>query len=100
MQPMPMFPVKSGRSFRDGVDLADAAALRVPDGHARRPGAQMAVVIRPEEDVGNDIAVRDRAEETAHYAKKRAESVIGSMYRPSLYTRMLPEAISSMRMTT
>ena len=32
-------------------------------------------------------------------AKNSLDRVIGSMYLPSLYTRMLPEAISSMSIT-
>ena len=34
------------------------------------------------------------------YAKNSSDRVMGSMYLPSLYTRMLPEAISSMSITS
>ena len=69
---------------RDGMDLPLAAALAAPDRHAGVPGAEVAVVVRPEEHVQHHIAVRDRAEESAHYAKNSSDRVIGSMYLPSL----------------
>ena len=68
----------------DGVDLPAAALLPVPDGHAAVARAEMAVIVRPEKHVHDHIAAGHRAEEAAHYAKKSSESVIGSMYWPSL----------------
>ena len=84
----------------NAVDLPLEAVLPVPDGHPRVAGPQMGMVIGPEKDVQHHIAVRDRAEKAAHYAKNSWDRVMGSMYSPFLYTRMLPEAISSMSMTS
>ena len=42
------------------------------------------MIVRAEEDVHHNVAVGDRAEETAHYAKNSPDRVIGSMYCPSL----------------
>lgn len=41
------------------------------------------MIVRAEEDIQRDIAVRDRAEKAPHYAKNSSESVMGSMYFPS-----------------
>ena len=68
----------------DGMDLPLIAALVAPDHHAGVPGTQMAVVVRSEEHVQHHIAVGNRAEITAHQAKNSLDSVMGSMYLPSL----------------
>ena len=74
MQPMPMQPAKSGRSFskrvRKGV-LAMEWISRVQPlsrlhRHAGAACAQVAVIVRAEEDVHHNIAVGNRAEEAAH----------------------------------
>lgn len=49
---------------------------------------------------GTDVAALRVLIALKAYAKKSSERVIGSIYSPSLYTRMLPEAISSIRMTS
>jgi len=38
------------------------------------------MIVRAEEDIQRDIAVRDRAEKAPHYAKNSSESAMGSMY--------------------
>ena len=68
----------------DGVDLPVKAVFPAPDRHPGVAGAEMAVVVGAEEDIQDHVAPGDGAEETAHYAKKRRESVIGSTYSPSL----------------
>ena len=67
----------------DVVDLPLEGAA-IAHGHAAPAGAQMGVVIHPEENVKTDVAVGDRAEKPAHYAKNSSERVMGSMYFPSL----------------
>ena len=44
-------------------------------------------------------ASMDEGGSQENQAKNSLDSVIGSMYWPSLYTRMLPEAISSISIT-
>ena len=44
----------------------------------------MAVIIRSEEDIQDDVALRYGPKETTHQAKNSSDSVIGSMYAPSL----------------
>ena len=59
---------------------------------AARQGAQSHEISRGGEAAG-------AAPPSYHQAKKSLDRVIGSMYWPSLYTRILPEATSSMSMT-
>ena len=73
---------------------------RVQKGQTRTTGAEVAVVIHAEEHIHHDVAAGRRTKEAAHYAKKSSESVMGLIYVPSRYTRMLPDAISSMSMTS
>ena len=60
--------------------------------NAARQGAQSHEISRGGEAAG-------AAPPSYHQAKKSLDRVIGSMYWPSLYTRILPEATSSMSMT-
>ena len=78
--------IKSGAEggVRDGMDLPVKSRFLIPDRHACIFGAQMAVIVRAEKDVHNDVAPGDGAEEAPHQAKKSSESVMGSMYLPSL----------------
>ena len=88
------------RRVFDAVNLPLEPIRRVQKGQTRTTGAEVAVVIHAEEHIHHDVAAGRRTKEAAHYAKKSSESVMGSIYVPSRYTRMLPDAISSMSMTS
>ena len=62
------------------VDLPLTAVLPAPDRHAGVARAEMAVIVRAEKDVENDVALRHGTEKTAHQAKNSSDSVIGSTY--------------------
>ena len=51
--------------------------------HSASSRSEVRMIVRAEEDIQRDIAVRDRAEKAPHYAKNSSESVMGSMYFPS-----------------
>ena len=71
-----------GRIF-NVVYLALEALLLVKEHHSAAARAEVRMIVRAEEDIQRDIAVRDRAEKAPHYAKNSSESVMGSMYFPS-----------------
>ena len=97
---------RNGRVPARGVpkDARETASARsaLPEGTAEpetgaargaaRQGAQSHEISRGGEAAG-------AAPPSYHQAKKSLDRVIGSMYWPSLYTRILPEATSSMSMT-
>lgn len=78
------FKLRTERSVGYGVNLPLTAVLLAPDCHTGIPGAEMTVIIGTKEDVQYDISFGNRTKETSHQAKKSSESVIGSMYLPSL----------------
>ena len=71
-----------GRIF-NVVYLALEALLLVKEHHSAAARAEVRMIVRAEEDIQRDIAVRDRAEKAPHYAKNSSESVMGSTYLPS-----------------
>ena len=100
-----------GGSARSGDDGAETLSGQAGDIVGERPGvavrAEDALLVRDAERFerfpgrGHDVPVAGAAHDDGYlpHAKKSLERVIGSMYSPSLYTRMLPEAISSMSIT-
>ena len=79
-----LFKLGSERGVRDGMDLPGKTVFRAPDRHTGVPRAEVAVVVRAEKHVQSHIAPRNGAEKPTHQAKKSSDSVIGSIYLPSL----------------
>ena len=66
------------------MNLSLTSVFPAPDRHTGIACAEMTVIIRSEEDIQDDVALRYGPKESTHQAKNSSDSVIGSMYAPSL----------------